>query len=188
VRVVAGRFGGRRLAAPPGRDTRPTSDRVREALFSMLARPGAGGGGLEGARVLDLYAGSGALAVEALSRGARSAVLVERDPRAVAVIRANLEALGLAEPEARVVAGTARAALRNASARGDTYDLVFLDPPYRSAPELGRELSAALAPLLADGARVVTESDRRAPLELSLPVTHERRYGDTLIRIHAHVS
>jgi 16S rRNA (guanine966-N2)-methyltransferase len=179
VRVVAGRFGGRRLAAPPGRGTRPTSDRVREALFSTL-------GPLDGERVLDLYAGSGALAIEALSRGAGSAVLVERDRRAVAVIRANLEALGLAEPEAIVHAGPARTALENASRRGDTYDLVFLDPPYRSAPELGRELSAALGPLLAAGGRVITESDRRAPLALDLPLTHERRYGDTLIRIHSH--
>jgi 16S rRNA (guanine966-N2)-methyltransferase len=179
VRVVAGRLGGRRLKAPGGRDTRPTSDRVREALFSML-------GPLDGAHVLDLFAGSGALAIEALSRGAQSALLVERDPRAVAVIRDNLAALGLSEPEAVVHAGPARTALRNACARGDTYDLVFLDPPYRSAPELGRELSAALEPLLAGGGRVVSESDRRNPLELALPLTHERRYGDTLIRIHTH--
>ncbi|MEA2271097.1 MAG: rRNA (guanine966-N2)-methyltransferase [Solirubrobacteraceae bacterium] len=179
MRVVAGRFGGRRLAAPPGRATRPTSDRVREALFSIL-------GPLDGARVLDLYAGSGALAIEALSRGAQSAVLVERDRRAVAAIRANLDALGVAEPEARLVAAPARAALKNARAAGDTYDLVFVDPPYRSAPELGRELSDVLGPLLAAGGRVVTESDRRAPLELSVPLTLERRYGDTLIRIHTH--
>jgi 16S rRNA (guanine966-N2)-methyltransferase len=179
VRVVAGRFGGRRLQAPPGRGTRPTSDRVREALFSTL-------GPLDGARVLDLFAGSGALAIEALSRGAASALLVERDPRAVAVIRRNLDALGLAAPEAAVHAGAARTALRTASERADTYDLVFLDPPYRSAPGLGRELSAALEPLLSGGGRVVVESDRRAPLELSLPLTHERRYGDTLIRIHTH--
>jgi len=181
VRVVAGRFGGRRLQAPPGRGTRPTSDRVREALFSTL-------GPLDGARVLDLFAGSGALAIEALSRGAASALLVERDPRAVAVVRANLDALGLAAPEATVVAGPARTALRSASARGDTYDLIFLDPPYRSAPGLGRELSAALEPLLTGGGRVVSESDRRAPLELALPLTHERRYGDTLIRIHSHAT
>jgi 16S rRNA (guanine966-N2)-methyltransferase len=179
VRVVAGRFGGRRLQAPPGRGTRPTSDRVREALFSTL-------GPLDGARVLDLFAGSGALGIEALSRGAAGALLVERDPRAVAVIRANLDALGLAAPEAEVHAGPARTALRSASARGDTYDLIFLDPPYRSAPELGRELSAALEPLLSGGGRVVSESDRRAPLVLDLPLTHERRYGDTLIRIHTH--
>jgi 16S rRNA (guanine966-N2)-methyltransferase len=178
VRVVAGRLGGRRLRAPRGRDTRPTSDRVREALFSML-------GPLEDARVLDLYAGSGALAIEALSRGAASATLVERDPRAVAVIRANLDALELGPEQALVVHAPADAALRDASRRGDTYDLVLLDPPYRDATALGRELSRALPAVLAPNARVVAESDRRAPLELDLPVIRERRYGDTLIRIHA---
>jgi 16S rRNA (guanine966-N2)-methyltransferase len=179
VRVVAGRFGGRRLRAPRGRAVRPTSDRVREALFSML-------GPLDGVRVLDLYAGSGALAIEALSRGAATATLVERDPRALAVLRANLEALGLGSDEARVVGGPATAALQDASARGDAYDLVLLDPPYRDAPALGRELTQALPAVLAPEARVVCESDRRAPLELGLPVIRERRYGDTLIRIHAH--
>jgi 16S rRNA (guanine966-N2)-methyltransferase len=178
MRVVAGRLGGRRLRAPRGRDTRPTSDRVREALFSML-------GPLDGARVLDLYAGSGALGIEALSRGAASATLVERDARAVAVIRANLEALALGAEEAQVVNGPAAAALRDASRRGDTYDLVLLDPPYRDAATLGRELTQALPAVLAPNARVVAESDRRSPLELGLPVLRERRYGDTLIRIHA---
>ena len=178
MRVVAGRLGGRRLRAPRGRDTRPTSDRVREALFSML-------GPLDGARVLDLFAGSGALGIEALSRGAASATLVERDPRAVAVMRANLEALALGSEEAHVVNGPAAAVLRDASRRGDTYDLVLLDPPYRDAATLGRELSQALPAVLAPEARVVAESDRRAPLELGLPVVRERRYGDTLIRIHA---
>ncbi len=179
MRVVAGRFGGRRLQAPRGRDTRPTSDRVREALFAML-------GPLEGARVLDLFAGSGALGIEALSRGAAAATLVERDARAIAVIRANLQALELAADEARVVHAPAHAALRDASARGDAYDLVLLDPPYRDAPALGRELSQALPAVLAPDARVVAESDRRSPLALELPVVRERRYGDTLIRIHAH--
>jgi 16S rRNA (guanine966-N2)-methyltransferase len=181
VRVVAGRLGGRRLRAPRGRDTRPTSDRVREALFSML-------GPLDDVRVLDLFAGSGALAIEALSRGAAAATIVERDARAVEVIRANLEALGIGAEEARVVHGAALGALRDASARGDTYDLVLLDPPYRDAPALGRELSETLPAVLAPDARVVTESDRRSPLDLDLPVDRERRYGDTLIRIHAHVT
>ena len=177
MRVVSGRFGGRRLQAPGGRGTRPTSDRVREALFSTL-------GPLEGAAVLDLFAGSGALAIEALSRGAARAVLVERDARAAAVIRANLDLLGVGEDEALLVRAPARTALRDARERGDTYDLVFLDPPYRSAAELGRELSEALPPVLSAGARVVSQSDRRTPLELDLPLVHERRYGDTLIRIH----
>jgi 16S rRNA (guanine966-N2)-methyltransferase len=178
MRVVAGRLGGRRLRAPRGRDTRPTSDRVREAVFSML-------GPVEGARVLDLFAGSGALAIEALSRGAATATVVERDARAVAVVRANLEALELGSEDAHVVHAPATVALRDASRRGDTYDLVFLDPPYRDATALGRELSLALPAVLAPNARLVAESDRRAPLELDLPVVRERRYGDTLIRIHA---
>jgi 16S rRNA (guanine966-N2)-methyltransferase len=177
VRVVAGRLGGRRLRAPRGRDTRPTSDRVREALFSIL-------GPLDGLRVLDLFAGSGALGIEALSRGAATATLVDRDARAVEVIRANLASLELGPEQARVVHGPARAAIRDASSRGDAYDLVLLDPPYRDAPALGRELSQALPAVLARDARVVAESDRRTPLELGLPVVGERRYGDTLIRIH----
>jgi 16S rRNA (guanine966-N2)-methyltransferase len=179
VRVIAGRFGGRRLQAPPGQGTRPTSDRVREALFSAL-------GDLAGARVLDLFAGSGALGLEALSRGAAHATFVERDRRAAAVLRDNVATLGLRPQEAQVLQRDAHAALREAAARGATYDLVLLDPPYRDAPALGPALSASLVPVLADGARVVTEADRRTPLELpALPTAFERRYGDTLLRIHA---
>jgi 16S rRNA (guanine966-N2)-methyltransferase len=175
MRVVAGRYGGRRLVAPPGSATRPTSDRVREALFSVL------GGSVQDARVLDLYAGSGALGIEALSRGAASVLFVDRSPRAITAIRANLKALGI---DADVRRLEARAALRTASARADAYDLVFLDPPYRRAAELGRELSEALPAVLAPGARVVSESDRRDALELDFPLVDERRYGDTVIRIH----
>jgi 16S rRNA (guanine(966)-N(2))-methyltransferase RsmD len=175
MRVVAGAYGGRRLAAPDGSATRPTSDRVREALFSVL------GASVQGARVLDLFAGSGALGIEALSRGAASAVFVDRAPHAIGAVRANLAALGIDADVRRI---EARAWLRTASARSEAYDLVFLDPPYRRAAELGRELSEGLAAVLAPGARVVTESDRRDPLELDLPVADERRYGDTVIRIH----
>ncbi len=180
MRVIAGRFGGRRLRAPRGRVTRPTSDRVREALFSML-------GELEGAVVLDLFAGTGALAIEALSRGAARAVLVERDPRALDVLRANLAELGLGPEEAEVRRGEAPAALRNARERRETYDLLFVDPPYRHAGVLGHELQAALPPLLAPRGRVVVESDRRMELPLCSPLLEvelERRYGDTLITIH----
>lgn len=175
MRVVAGLYGGRRLTAPSGDATRPTSDRVREALFSVL------GTSVHGARVLDLFAGSGALGIEALSRGAASAVFVDRAPRAIEAIRANLAALGIDADLRRM---EARSWLRTASARADAYDLVFLDPPYRRAGDLGRELSEGLAAVLAAGARVVTESDRRDPLELELPLADERRYGDTVIRIH----
>lgn len=177
MRIVAGRFGGRRIATPSGEQTRPTSDRVRESLFAML-------GSLDGERVLDAFAGSGALGLEALSRGAASATFVEKDAWAAAVIRRNIAELGLTGEEALLVHSPLAAALRTARERADAYDLVFLDPPYRLAPSLGAELAEMLEPLLADGARVVTESDRRAPLELPFTATHDRRYGDTLIRIH----
>ena len=174
MRVIAGSHGGRALTAPRGRATRPTSDRVREAVFSIL-------GDVSGSAVLDLYAGSGAMAIEALSRGAASATLVDSAPAAIATIRHNLSLLGL---EAQVRREDARAFLRAASRSAPQYDLVFLDPPYRHNSELGAGLSAALPPMLAPGARVVAESDRRAPLRLELPLLDERRYGDTLILIH----
>jgi 16S rRNA (guanine(966)-N(2))-methyltransferase RsmD len=175
VRVIAGTYKGRRLQAPPGLDTRPTADRVREALFSIL------GPRVEHARVLDLFAGSGALGIEALSRGARSATFVDNAAPAIRTVGANLEAVGA---DAVVVRAEARRFLGGASRSGRQYDLVFLDPPYRLAASLGRDLSAALPSVLAPGALVVAESDRRAPLEIDLPLEDERRYGDTLIRIH----
>ena len=174
MRVIAGRNRGARLRAPRGEATRPTSDRVREALFSILAS-------VDGARVLDLFAGSGALGIEALSRGAASAAFVDTASTAVSVIRHNLEALGL---QAEVAQRPAVAFLAAAANRSAQYDLVFLDPPYRLASVLGPELSVATPPVLDGDARVVTESDRRAPLTLDLPLTDERRYGDTLIRIY----
>jgi 16S rRNA (guanine966-N2)-methyltransferase len=176
MRVIAGRWGGRRLTAPPGDATRPTSDRVREALFSVL------GARVGGARVLDLFAGSGALGIEALSRGAAEATFVDSAPAAIRAVRANLEALGI---EAAVRRADARRFLDSASGAARQYDLVFLDPPYRLTGRLGRELTAALPAVLAPGAAVVAESDRRAPLELGLDLLDERRYGDTLIRIYA---
>ncbi|HEY6762005.1 MAG TPA: 16S rRNA (guanine(966)-N(2))-methyltransferase RsmD [Baekduia sp.] len=178
MRIVAGTLGGRRISAPPGTDTRPTSDRVREALFSAL-------GDISGARVLDLFAGSGALAIEALSRGAAHAVLVENDARAAATIRGNLTALDLDRERATLRRRDALRALRDASEATESYDLVFLDPPYRLATGLGPDLAHALIPVLAPGARVIGESDRRTPLDLpGLSTTFERRYGDTLLRIH----
>jgi 16S rRNA (guanine966-N2)-methyltransferase len=178
VRVVAGRFGGRRLAAPRGRATRPTADRVREALFSML-------GDVSQARVLDLYAGSGALGIEALSRGARSALFVESDPRAAAVIRRNLTELG-AEGEVRRqdVVRFLRAAAAKRTTPGAAFDLVFCDPPYDLAPSPAAALAEHLPAMTSDDARIVTESDKRRPLELPLPLLRERIYGDTRIAIH----
>jgi 16S rRNA (guanine966-N2)-methyltransferase len=177
MRVIAGRLGGRRLKAPVGRLTRPTSDRVREALFSMLGDVGE-------ACVLDLFAGTGALGIEALSRGASSAVFVERGAGAMRALSGNLEALGIEPAAAEVRRSDALTALRSARRSEETYDLVFIDPPYRQARDLGPELSKALPPLLRPAACVVVESDRRAPLELGMEVEQERRYGDTSIRIH----
>ncbi|HZH24589.1 MAG TPA: 16S rRNA (guanine(966)-N(2))-methyltransferase RsmD [Solirubrobacteraceae bacterium] len=175
-RVIAGRYGGRRLKAPPGDATRPTADRVREALFSIL------GARVPGARVLDLFAGSGALGLEALSRGAQAVTFVERAPAALAALRENLAALGA---DAAVERAEALRWLRGASDGARQYDLVFLDPPYRRAAELGAPLSELLPAVLAPGALVIAECDRRSPLELTITATDERRYGDTLIRIHA---
>ena len=176
MRVIAGRYGGRRLRAPPGEGTRPTSDRVREALFSIL------GVRVRDARVLDLFAGSGALGIEALSRGAGRATFVDIAPGALAALRANLAALGA---DAEVVRADALRWLRAASPGARQYDLVFLDPPYRRTEGLGAGLSDLLPAVLARGALVVAESDRRSPLELQIHAIDERRYGDTLIRIHA---
>jgi 16S rRNA (guanine966-N2)-methyltransferase len=172
VRVVAGEFKGRRLVAPRGRRTRPTADRVREALFSML-------GDVSGARVLDLYAGSGALGIEALSRGAESAVFVERDRAALAALARNLEATG-APGEVR-----RQDVARFLARQEGTFDLVFCDPPYDGAPAIAATLAAALPEILDEDARIVTESDKRNPLVLPLPLVVERSYGDTRIAIHS---
>jgi 16S rRNA (guanine966-N2)-methyltransferase len=171
MRVVAGRYKGHRLVAPKRGSTRPTADRVREALFSMLAS-------VEGARVLDLYAGSGALGIEALSRGADSAVFVERDAAAVAAIERNLAAVGV---EAKVLR---QDVLRFLAGADGPFDLVFCDPPYDSASRLAGPLAERLPALTAEHARIVTESDKRNPLQLPFPLLVERAYGDTRIAIH----
>jgi 16S rRNA (guanine966-N2)-methyltransferase len=177
MRVIAGRLGGRRIRAPRGRATRPTAEAVREALFSML-------GDVEDAEVLDLFAGSGALGIEALSRGARRAVFVERNAASFAALEANLRSLELGRGVALARRMESREGLRTARRRGETYDLLFIDPPYRQAQEWAGVLRDSLPALLMQTARVVVESDRRAPLRLELPVAQERRYGDTLITIH----
>jgi 16S rRNA (guanine966-N2)-methyltransferase len=173
VRVVAGELRGRKLVAPAGDATRPTADRVREALFSIL-------GDVSGLRVLDLYAGSGALGIEALSRGAAAAVFVDSSQAAVTAIRRNLSELGLEAPVQRRDA----LAYLAAAAAGDPYDLVFADPPYDSALRLGPDLAERLPPILSKDAVIVTESNKRSPLELPFPLLRERNYGDTRIAVH----
>ena len=173
MRIIAGERKGHTIFAPKGLDTRPTSDRVRENVFNIVAP------WVEGARVLDLYAGSGALGIEALSRGAAGAVFVDSDPAAVAAIRRNLDALGLELPVRR---RDALAYLRRAP--DGLFDLVFLDPPYSSASELAGPLSELLPAVLSKDPRIVSESDKRNPLALALPLLDERIYGDTRIAIH----
>jgi 16S rRNA (guanine966-N2)-methyltransferase len=172
MRVVAGEFKGRRLHSARGTRTRPTADRVREALFSML-------GDVSRARVLDLYAGSGALGIEALSRGAESAVFVERDPAALAALRRNLEAVGARADVRR------QDVLRFLARPEGKFDLVFCDPPYDVAPAVAAPLTGALPALLGEDARIVIESDKRNPLLLPLPLVVERTYGDTRVAIHS---
>jgi 16S rRNA (guanine966-N2)-methyltransferase len=170
VRVVAGELGGRRLLAPRGESIRPTTDRVREALFAIL-------GDVSGLTVLDLFAGTGGVAIEAISRGAASAVLVDVDPAAA---RANVEALGL-EGRCEVVGGDAIRFLRRDR---DRYDLIYLDPPYRLARRLASELEELVPARLADGGRAIVESAIADPIELGLPAVDRREYGATAIRIH----
>jgi 16S rRNA (guanine966-N2)-methyltransferase len=152
LRVISGTFRSRTLQAPPGLATRPTSDRPRETLFNVLAPR------IVGARFLDLYAGSGAVGIEALSRGAAEVVFVERAAAALKVLRANLDRLGL-NAGFCIVAGTVSGFLRKPDG-GAQFDLVFLDPPYDAAKEYAQvlgSLGGAAAGLLADGALVIDE-------------------------------
>ncbi|MFN8161430.1 MAG: RsmD family RNA methyltransferase [Solirubrobacterales bacterium] len=169
MRVIAGELRGRPLLAPKGRRVRPTSDRVREAIFSALGEIG-------GARVADLFCGTGALGIEALSRGAGEATFVDRDLRAV---RGNVEHLGLGGRSELV--GSDVVAWLGSAERG-AFELVFIDPPYRLADRIERELDSLVPAILAPGGRVIAESAARRPLRLaSLTVLRERRYGSTQV-------
>ena len=174
MRVIAGRLGSRRLRAAP-RGVRPTADRVRESLFAAL-------GDVEGARVLDLFAGSGALGIEALSRGASRVVFVEQARASLAVLRGNLDDLEL-HPGSEVLPIDARRALPLLAERGERFDLVLVDPPYRAG--LYRAVLEALIEfaLVAPGGSVVVERAKRNPLD---PIEgwlqeRERTYGDTVL-------
>ena len=199
MRVVGGSDRGRRLRAPRGRRTRPTADRMRVALFDIL------GPAVAGMRVLDLFAGTGAVGIEALSRGATRAVFVERDRDALRALRANLATLRLGREQARVVAGDAVAVLPVLEASEAPFDLIFLDPPYAGdirvssaardreakarrepAADLAARALAALARsrLLHPGTRVVVQHSGRTPLPVpaGLRAAREpRRFGDTAL-------
>jgi 16S rRNA (guanine(966)-N(2))-methyltransferase RsmD len=162
-------LGGRPLVAPRGWKVRPTSDRVREAIFSAL------GDRVIGASVLDLYCGTGALAIEALSRGAARATLVDRDTRAAL---GNVEHLGLGERVELVRADISRWLDGREEGGNPAFDLVFVDAPYRLADRVGQELDTHLPRLLGEGGRAIVESGAGRPLRIdSLPRLRQRRYG-----------
>ena len=179
MRIIAGELGGRVLKAPAGHATRPTSERVREALFSIL-------GDIEGLVVLDAFAGSGALGLEALSRGAARAVFVEEARAALGALRKNVETLGMSE-RARVVAAPAERAIARLAAEGERFGLAFLDPPYASASATRSLALLARDGVLEPNAWVVVERATRgtavaAPEGLAL--AFERTYGDTTIAFY----
>ncbi len=170
MRVIAGELKGRPLLAPRGWKVRPTSDRVREAIFSAL------GESVRGAHVLDLFCGTGALAIEALSRGAEEAVLVDRDTRPAL---GNVESLGLGG-RVELVRSDAERWLAARAAEPDLrpFDLVFVDAPYRLADRVGQELNAHMPRLLGESGRAIVESGARRPLRIdSLERLRQRRYG-----------
>ena len=174
MRIIAGTRKGHTIQAPPGRDTRPTSDRVRENIFNLV-------GPVDDAWVLDLFAGSGALGIEALSRGAASAVFVEHDPDALRTIERNLDRLRLSG--ARVVRGDVLWTIAQEASAGAKYDLVLVDPPYGMLTEIQPRLARHLPPLLAADGLLVLETDARAKPDLPLPVRTSRKYGQTRVTL-----
>lgn len=175
MRIIAGTHRGRRIAAPKGETTRPTGDRVREALYNLV-------GPVDDATVLDLYAGSGALGLEALSRGARRCVFVEADGAACRAIKTNLETLELTG--AIVHQRDAIAALREETLAGRRYDLVLLDPPYERWAATEARLAELLPRVVADTGLVVVETDARLEPELPLELTTTRRYGSARLTLY----
>jgi 16S rRNA (guanine966-N2)-methyltransferase len=173
MRIIAGSHKGHTIFAPRGLDTRPTSDRVRENVFNIV-------GPVDGATVLDLYAGSGAMGLEALSRGAARAVFVERNADAVRTIERNLDKLRLRATILRQDAVTALAAEAGA---GRKYDLVLVDPPYEMFPTVQPQLARYLPTVVADDGLLVVETDARVEPELPLPQRTSRKYGQARITV-----
>lgn len=174
MRIISGTHKGATISAPRGGKTRPTADRVREAIFSML-------GDVSGLSVLDLFAGSGALAFEALSRGAADALLADSRIEAVRAATRNREKLGLEQAEVR--RRDYLAVLKEAVRKGRRFDLIFVDPPYKIHRILEPELSRWLPEVCAPGGRVVVESDVRQDISLPFSLAADKRYGDTRVYI-----
>lgn len=176
MRIIGGRLKGRRLASFRGLSIRPTSDKVREAVFNILP------GEFPFRRSLDLFAGTGAMGIEALSRGAEEVLFVDNDTASVSVIRKNLDAWGL---EARILKKDIRAALKWLTKKGETFDLIFIDPPYMAS--LMEDTLREVGGVACSGAYVVAETSKRAPVKGDFPgleLVTERKYGDTLVYIY----
>lgn len=179
MRIIAGEMRSRKLKAPEGMDTRPTADRVKEALFSILQ------GRVYGARVLDLYGGSGALALEAISRGASGAVIADQSPKACQAIQENIESLRVTD-KAQLLRMKDTTALKALKGQGDSFDLIFLDPPYRMDPEPVCALILEYG-LLTPGGMIVIEHAREKHPALPAPLrlTDRREYGAAGLSFYA---
>jgi 16S rRNA (guanine966-N2)-methyltransferase len=177
LRIIAGEKRGTKIVAPKGHDTRPTADRVREAAFNLI-------GPVDGATVLDLFAGSGAFGLEALSRGADSAVFAESDRAACGAIRQNLEKLRLAG--ATVLCRDAIQVLSEEAGTGRLYDLVLVDPPYRMFSSVQTGLATYLPTVLAEDGLAVVETHAKEEPELPLAVRTSRRYGSARLTLFEH--
>jgi 16S rRNA (guanine966-N2)-methyltransferase len=179
MRIVAGIFGGRRLHAPKGMEIRPTSDRVREAIFSII------GQAVSGANVLDLFAGTGALGLEALSRGASQAVFVDQSLAAVQLIRANIELCSV-QDRVRVIHESVNHAIHRLTVQEGCFDLIFMDPPYGKGSV--QKTLTNLAAVARSGALVVAEHDSKdlSPSSYQEWIrTQARKYGDTTVSFYA---
>jgi len=177
MRVISGTLKGRRLTAPAGMATRPTADRIKESVFNILA------GNVQTKRVLDLFAGSGALGIEALSRGAASAVFVDQAKAALSAIRRNIRDLGL-EDRSRVIQWNILKNLNCLVPERDAFDLVFLDPPYETAAVSPALAGLSSCGILTPGARVIIEHSSREPIVQpmgTLVLIDQRRFGKTLV-------
>lgn len=200
MRVIGGEWRGRRLRAPAGRDTRPTSDRVREAVFDVLCSLSLAGrlpatrapalaagvgtaGPLAGCTAIDVFAGSGALGIEALSRGASSCVFVESGAAALRVLRGNLRALDVSSRRVRVLSRDARSALEKEVAHGERYTLLFADPPYAGFEQHGALLARVVPALLQAGGVAVIETCRTEEPRVPLATVLSRTYGDTRVTV-----
>ncbi len=177
MRIIAGEKRGTRIVAPKGHDTRPTGDRVREAAFNLI-------GPVDGASVLDLFAGSGAYGLEALSRGAAVAVFAEADKAAVQAIRQNLQKLKFSG--ATVLRRDAIQVLAQEAGAGRSYDLVLLDPPYRMYSSLQNRISTYLPAVLAEDGLAVVETHAKEEPELPLTVRTSRKYGSARLTLFEH--